>query len=79
MCHYMTLSNMQHGVLFIAIRTITLIFFSNAINSGTSTGQILTPFVDKLNDEKNECLPNRRCNHPNTQWSPYATFLKLNN
>lgn len=57
---------MESGVqcMSTAKGTIRLIFFSNIINSGRSTGQILTPFVDNSNDEKNKCLLNRLCNDP---------------
>jgi hypothetical protein len=64
MCHYMTLSNMESGVPCIATGTIRFIFFSNIIKPRRSTGQILTPFVDNSNDEKNKCLLNRLRNDP---------------
>jgi len=60
----MTLLNMKSGVQCIATGTISFNFFSNIINSGRSSGQILTTFVDNSNDEKNKCLLDRLCNDP---------------
>jgi len=74
MCHYMTLPNKESGVPCIATGTITFIFFSNIINSGRSTGQILTPFVDNSNEEKNNCLLNRLCSDPTANGHPMQHF-----
>jgi len=70
----MTLPNMKRGVPCIATATIRFIFFSYIINSGRFTGQILTPFVDNSNDEKNECLLNRLCNDPRANGHPMQHF-----